>query len=1024
MKKTAKLLVTLIFCLGVAFAAVTPAFAAISQVKGVKAKVTYNTATLTWSKASGVSGYEVQQYTSKKWKVLGTTNKRSYTIKKLKTGTTYKFRVVGYKKSGKKKTYGKASSTVSVKPVCAAPASLSAVQTSSTAVRLSWKKVSGASGYTVWQYKNKKWVAVGKNVKKTYCTVSKLTPNTKSQFRVSAYRTVSKKNIAGAYSKTVSITPKVVVPSSLALSSADSGSVTFTWGKVSGASGYVVYSYNGSKYTKVATVSSNKCTVKNLKANTSYKYAVRAYIKSGSKNYYSTYSASYAVQTAPAAVSGLEVTDAKDTSASLKWSAAAGAAGYEVSVLKNGKWAVAGKSAGTSYTVTGLSSLTEYSFRVRAYSVFAKKTLYSDYSSQATTKTVFSAVGSLRADTATATGFNFSFGKVNEAESYIIERSSDNKTWTGVDFEGTFVAEAEGRIYCSIDGLTNSTVVYIRVTGVSADGILGVPSTFAGKTKPAKVADIAAVSGNDAQSAVLSWPALPGAEGYIVERVDTGKTMQVKTNLCTFSGLSPNTTYLFRVRAFITVGGETLTSEETDDVIVKTYLSPVTGFKVVTNAKYYRCHNVTWNKVPGMEYKLEYFDHGSEDWVETAIKEFDAAYTETGEYFKLGDEYLGTVKNVTFKKTSNYVTTVSWEPVYGATEYTVSVSAAEGSDVMIEQATTKSNSVSLRLPPQTRFTFEIEAKGLPVRIYGIDADGNRTGCATAALNILSASSGTSTSKPTYTTPKAPAFSSSNDENRLLYTLKLVQAINNTKYAKGTVEAKRTEIFDANFRDGKYGIIPLKTMLEIAKELDPKAAAEIEKSLASSTDSTASGTFKNGIGTITVKEKDIDTGKYTTTTQRYSSLYGFITPGGKEYAEFYKQNDSISTFAKKVKSVSVSGSKIKLVLQPETVKFKNGNASGALNVHDGFVNSGVDSLSLGSGSTSSYKAGMNLTEKKSKFTENKPGTTVTAVLNSDGTLKSLSVNSPYILESTSTVESKKLYILMDGAVKSSYTFSYK
>ena len=68
--------------------------------------------------------------------------------------------------------------------------------------------------------------------------------------------------------------------------------------------------------------------------------------------------------------------------------------------------------------------------------------------------------------------------------------------------------------------------------------------------------------------------------------------------------------------------------------------------------------------------------------------------------------------------------------------------------------------------------------------------------------------------------------------------------------------------------------------------------------------------------------------------------------------------------------------------------------------------------------------MNLTEKKSKFTENKPGTTVTAVLNSDGTLKSLSVNSPYILESNSTVESKKLYILMDGAVKSSYTFSYK
>lgn len=1024
MKRTAKLLVTLIFCLGVAFTAMTPAFAAIAQVKGVKAQVTYNTATLSWSKASGVSGYEVQQYTSKKWKAVTTTKSLKYTVKKLKTGTTYKFRVVGYKTSGKKKTYGKASSAVSVKPVCVAPTSLSAVQTSSTAVKLSWKKVSGATGYTVQQYKNEKWVTVGKNVKKTYFSVSKLTPDTKVKFRVCAYTTVSKKNISGAYSKTVSIKPKVVVPSSLALSSASSSAVTLTWGKVSGASGYTVYSYSGSKYTKVADVTTNKCTVKNLKANTSYKYAVKAYIKSGSKVYSSTYTSAFSVKTAPAAVTGLEVTSAKDVSVALKWKAASGAAGYEVYVLKSGKWALAGTTTGTTYTVKGLSNLTEYSFKVRAYSVFSKKNLYSGYSSAVKTKTIFPAVGTLRIDNAFDDSFLFSWGKVAQATSYIIEKSSDNKTWTSVDFDGAFDVETADRIYCTVKELTNSSVVYVRVTGVNADGVLGVSSSFAGKTAPAMVTDVKAVSGNDAKSAVISWPALKGADGYVVERIDNGKTMEVKTNLCTFTGLSPNKSYNFRVRAFVEAENGRAFGSESELVYVKTYLSPVTGFKVVTNANYGNYHSFTWNSQSGMNYVLEYYNYGSGEWVKADVSHYTNGY-----FFKFDEDYLGDVKNVKFKKTSNYVTTVSWDPVYSASEYTVSISAAENSDVMIEQVTTKSNSVALRLPPQTKISFEIESFGVPCRIYGIDANGDRTGCATATVNVVSSTSGTATTKPTYTTPNAPAFSSSNDESRLLYTLKLVQAINNTKYAKGTVEAVRKDVYETKFREGSVGGTSIDIMLAIMEVTDPKGAKELKASLESDSDSTATATFKNGVGTVKLKEKDFETGKYVSSTQKYARLYNFVTPVGEDYASFYKQNDDISTFSKKVKSVSVSGNTIKLVLRPETVKLVGKKASSALNVHEGIIgNGGIESVSMGGDSTSTYKAGMNLTKDGSKFVENKPGTTITAVLNNDYTLKSLSITNPYILKTNGSIEtdigSSKIYLLVDGAVKANYTFTYK
>ena len=55
MKKLSKMIVTVLFCLSITFAAVVPAFAAVARVKNVKAEVTASKVILSWSKASGVS---------------------------------------------------------------------------------------------------------------------------------------------------------------------------------------------------------------------------------------------------------------------------------------------------------------------------------------------------------------------------------------------------------------------------------------------------------------------------------------------------------------------------------------------------------------------------------------------------------------------------------------------------------------------------------------------------------------------------------------------------------------------------------------------------------------------------------------------------------------------------------------------------------------------------------------------------------------------------------------------------------
>ena len=162
MKRIGQIIISLILSVCIAMSNIVLVSAAsIGQVKSLKAKtVTYNSVTLSWKKVKGVTGYEVQQYSKKKWKTLKKDNKKTtYTVKKLKTGTKYKFRVRAYKKSGKKNTYGKYSKTLSVTAV---PSKVKAKVSSVTvnSAKLSWSKVSGASGYYVQKKDGKKWKTV------------------------------------------------------------------------------------------------------------------------------------------------------------------------------------------------------------------------------------------------------------------------------------------------------------------------------------------------------------------------------------------------------------------------------------------------------------------------------------------------------------------------------------------------------------------------------------------------------------------------------------------------------------------------------------------------------------------------------------------------------------------------------------------------------------------------------------------------------------------------------------------------
>jgi chitinase len=149
-------------------------------------------------------------------------------------------------------------------------------------------------------------------------------------------------------------------PTGLAVTGTTSSSVSLSWSASSGATGYNVY--RGT--TKVASVSGTSYSDTGLTAATSYSYTVTATNTAGESAHSSSVTGTTASggTTVPPTPTGLAVTGTTSSSVSLSWSASSGATGYNV---YRGGSKLAGVT-GTSYTDTGLTASTAYSYTVSA----------------------------------------------------------------------------------------------------------------------------------------------------------------------------------------------------------------------------------------------------------------------------------------------------------------------------------------------------------------------------------------------------------------------------------------------------------------------------------------------------------------------------------------------------------------------------------------------------------------------------------------------------------------------------------
>ncbi len=159
-------------------------------------------------------------------------------------------------------------------------------------------------------------------------------------------------------------------------------SVTLKWKKVPGADGYRVYIYNKyeKKYETYDTVTKLNCKITDLEDNTSYKFAVKAYVKTASGTVWADESEKITVRTLSTTPT-LSV-NYDDGKTNLKWNKSSGVTGYVVyySTSKNGTYKKLATVKGTSYSTEKFDKADTYYFKVRAYTKTSDGNVYSAYS--------------------------------------------------------------------------------------------------------------------------------------------------------------------------------------------------------------------------------------------------------------------------------------------------------------------------------------------------------------------------------------------------------------------------------------------------------------------------------------------------------------------------------------------------------------------------------------------------------------------------------------------------------------------
>jgi chitodextrinase len=372
------------------------------------------------------------------------------------------------------------------------------------------------------------------------------------------------------------------VPASLSASAVSSSQINLSWPASTdnvAVTGYKIY--RGGTYLATSTGTSYSNT--GLAASTSYSYKVSAIDAAGNESSQSI-TATATTQappdtTAPSIPSGLSANATSTSQVNLSWTASTdnvAVTGYKI--YRGGT--NIGTSTGTTYSDTGLTAATSYSYKVSAIDAAGNESSQSATAS-ATTQTppdttAPSTPSGLSANATSSSQINLSW-----------TASTDNVGVTGYKIYrgGTNIGTSTGTSY-SNTGLTANTSYSYKVSAIDAAGNESSQSTTATATTQAATGGTdttapstpSGLTANAASSSeiTLSWTASTddvGVTGYKIYRGGTYVAASTGTSY-TNPALTASTSYSYSVSAIDAAGNEssksttataTTLAEETGD---------------------------------------------------------------------------------------------------------------------------------------------------------------------------------------------------------------------------------------------------------------------------------------------------------------------------------------------------------------------------------------------------------------------------------------------------------------------------
>ena len=367
-----------------------------SAITGFTLKsATSSTLNVAWNRNTSGDGYMLERYNGTKWvSVAKITNHATLnnTVKNLKAGTSYKFRIRSYKVFGSSTVYGSYTYlTAGTKP--AAMSGIKVKSKTNLTASLQWNKNISADGYVLDKYDGSKWVTIKTLTSNTDTSfnVTGLKASTTFKFRLRAYKNYG---TAKEYSEFTyfTVNTRPYTTTGMKCNSKTNLTANLQWNKNISADGYVLDKYDGSKWVTIKTFTSNANTsfnVTGLRASTTFNFRLRAYKNFDNGKVYSEFTY-LNVNTRPYTTTGFKMKSATKNSVTLQWNKNISANGYCIEKWDGSKWVQVKRytsNANVTYTATGLKADTAYKFRIRAYKTIGNVNEYSAYSAVVTART-------------------------------------------------------------------------------------------------------------------------------------------------------------------------------------------------------------------------------------------------------------------------------------------------------------------------------------------------------------------------------------------------------------------------------------------------------------------------------------------------------------------------------------------------------------------------------------------------------------------------------------------------------------